>query len=148
MEEYSIPKEKFTGTPEEIERQWYEKIYRGDKVKQLTFRAVLTGAILGSILSLTNIYIGLKSGWGFGVTLTACILSYSIWRCFQKMGLVKEPLSILENNCMQSTSSASGYSTGSTLVSAFAALVMINGEPMNTWLVLCWVFFMAILGVY
>lgn len=147
MEEYSIPKEKFTGTPEEIERQWYEKIYRGDKVKQLTFRAVLTGAILGSILSLTNIYIGLKSGWGFGVTLTACILSYSIWRCFQKMGLVKEPLSILENNCMQSTSSASGYSTGSTLVSAFAALVMINGEPMNTWLVLCWVFFMAILGV-
>ena len=60
---------------------------------------------------------------------------------------IKKALSILENNCMQSTSSASGYSTGSTLVSAFAALVMINGEPMNTWLVLCWVFFMAILGV-
>ena len=147
MEEFSIRKEKFTGTPEQIERQWYEQVYRGDAMRQLTVRAVLTGAILGSILSLTNLYIGLKSGWGFGVTLTACILSYTLWTAFQKMGWVKEPMTILENNCMQSTASSSGYSTGSTLVSAFAALVMIHGKSMDTWLMLCWVFFMAVLGV-
>lgn len=147
MEDYSIPKRKFEGTPEQIEQQWYEQVYRGDSMRQLTFRAVVTGAVLGSVLSITNIYIGLKSGWEFGVTLTACILSYTLWTVFQKLGFVKHPMTILENNCMQSTASSSGYSTGSTLVSAFAALVMIHGETMNTWLLLCWVFFMALLGV-
>lgn len=148
MEEFRIPK-RFEGTPDEIENQWYEKIYcgRGDTMRQLTLRAVLTGAILGSILSLTNLYIGLKSGWGFGVTLTACILSFSIWTLLEKMGIIKQPMTVLENNCMQSTASSSGYSTGSTLVSAFAALVMVQGHTMNTWLMLGWVFFMAVLGV-
>ncbi len=41
---------------------------------QLTWRAVLMGSVLGGVLSLTNLYIGLKAGWGFGVAITACIL--------------------------------------------------------------------------
>lgn len=34
------------GTPEEIERQWYEEVYcgRGDSMAQLTWRAVLIGS--------------------------------------------------------------------------------------------------------
>jgi len=32
-------------------------------------------------------------------------------------------MNILENNCMQSTASSAGYSTGGTLVSAFAAYI-------------------------
>src|SRR5437868_5636538 len=71
----------FTGTPEEIERQWYEQVYRGrgDSMRQLTWRAVMMGSVLGGVPSLTNLYIGLKAGWGFGVAITACILSYAIW---------------------------------------------------------------------
>ena len=74
--EFELPVEGFTGTPKEIERQWFEKIYkgRGDSMRQLTWRAVLMGSALGGILSLTNLYIGLKSGWGIGVAITACIL--------------------------------------------------------------------------
>jgi hypothetical protein len=62
----------FKGSAEEIERQWFEKVYtgRGDRMKQLTWRAVLMGTALGGILSLTNLYIGLKAGWGFGVAIT------------------------------------------------------------------------------
>ena len=62
--EFELPVEGFTGTPEEIERQWFEKVYRGrgDSMRQLTWRAVLMGSVLGSVLSLTNLYIGLKSG--------------------------------------------------------------------------------------
>ena len=86
------------------------------------------GAALGGILSLTNIYIGLKSGWLLGVAITACILSYAIWSSLFAAGIVKTKMGILENNCMQSTASSSGYSTGSTLVSAFAAYVMINQQ--------------------
>ena len=139
----------FQGTPEEIERQWFEQVYkgRGDSMAQLTWRAVLMGSLLGGVLSLTNLYIGLKAGWGLGVAITACILSYAIWTGLYRLGLVKTPMTILENNCMQSTASSAGYSTGGTLVSAFAAYVMLNGQPLPIPLTLAWVFFLAVLGV-
>src|SRR5438093_12468108 len=89
--EFELPVEGFKGTPEEIERQWFEKVYRGrgDSMLQLTWRAVLMGSILGGVLSLTNLYIGLKSGWGFGVAITACILSYAIWTSLHGIGIAK-----------------------------------------------------------
>src|SRR5262245_5425641 len=116
----------FQGTSEAIERQWYEQVYRGsgDSMAQLTWRAVLIGSCLGSVLSLTNLYIGLKAGWGFGVAITASILSYAIWTSLLKVGIARTPMTILENNCMQSTASSAGYSTGGTLVSAFAAYII------------------------
>src|SRR5580698_2117070 len=93
-----LPLAGFKGTPEEIERQWFEQVYkrRGANTPQLTWRAVVMGSALGGILSLTNVYIGLKSGWLLGVAITACILSYAIWTSFAKIGLVKTPMTILE----------------------------------------------------
>jgi len=43
----SLSVEGFRGTPEEIERQWYEQVYRGrgDSRLQLTWRAVLMGSV-------------------------------------------------------------------------------------------------------
>ncbi len=144
-----LPVAGFKGTPEEIERQWYERVYRGhgDSMAQLTWRAVLIGSCLGGVLSLTNLYIGLKAGWGFGVAITASILSYAIWTSLLKVGLARTPMTILENNCMQSTASSAGYSTGGTLVSAFAAYIIVNHQSMSVPLMLAWVFFIAMLGV-
>src|SRR5258705_7324932 len=144
-----LPIEPFRGTPEEIERQWYERVYRGrgDSMLQLTWRAVLMGSALGGVLSLTNLYIGLKAGWGFGVAITACILSYAIWTSLHRVGLVSAPMTILENNCMQSTPSSAGYSTGGTLISAFAAYMMINDRTLSLPTMLAWVFFLSVLGV-
>ena len=144
-----LPVAGFTGTPEEIERQWYEQVYRGrgDSMAQLTWRAVLIGSCLGAVLSLTNLYIGLKAGWGFGVAITACILSYATWTALLKVGLARTPMTILENNCMQSTASSAGYSTGGTLISAFAAYIIVNDQSISVPLMLAWVFFVAVLGV-
>src|ERR1017187_1439725 len=141
--------EGFRGTPEEIEAQWFNEVYRGrgDSMPQLTLRAVMMGTVLGGVLSLTNLYIGLKPGWAFGVTITACIVSYAVWSVFLRVGLAKTPMTILENNCMQSTSSSAGYSTGTTLVSAFAAYFMINNVALPLGLTMAWVFFIAVLGV-
>ena len=148
-EDYELPVEGFTGTAEEVERQWYEQCYlsRGDSIAQLTWRAVLMGSVLGGVLSLTNLYIGLKAGWGFGVAITACVLSYALWTTFYKIGLVRTKMTILENNCMQSTASSAGYSTGGTLVSAFAAYIMLNNETLPMPVMFAWVFFLAVLGV-
>jgi uncharacterized oligopeptide transporter (OPT) family protein len=147
--EYELPVAGYKGTPEEIERQWFEQCYvgRGDTIPQLTWRAVIMGSLLGGILSLTNLYIGLKAGWGFGVAITACILSYAIWTTIHRVGLAKTKMTILENNCMQSTASSAGYSTGGTLVSAFAAYILLNNQTLPLPLMFGWVFFLAVLGV-
>ncbi len=86
----------FGGSAEDIERQWFDKVYtgRGDRMRQLTWRAVLMGAMLGGVLSLTNLYIGLKAGWAFGVAITACILSWATWTSLLRIGLARTPMTI------------------------------------------------------
>ena len=146
----AFPVHGYQGSPEEIERQWYEHVYRGrgDRMRQLTWRALVMGSVLGGVLSLTNLYIGLKAGWGFGVAITSCILSYAIWTSLHRIGLVRTPMTILENNCMQSTASSAGYSTGGTLISAFAAYMLLERTPiMSLPTTLAWIFLLAVLGV-
>ncbi|MBI4802406.1 MAG: OPT/YSL family transporter [Elusimicrobia bacterium] len=136
--------------PEEIEFKWYKEVYQGDDMKQLTLRAVLMGALLGGFMSLSNLYVGLKTGWGLGVAITACILSYTIWKTLRTLlpFMFKSEMSILENNCMQSTASSAGYSTGGTMVSAISAYLIITGVHIP-WLTLTlWTVFLAALGVF
>src|SRR5579884_1027675 len=143
--------------PQEVhgmdERTWYARAFRGDAA-QLTFRAVAMGTLLGFFLAFTNVYVGLKAGWGLGVALTACIASFTIWTALLKLGIAKSPMTILENNCMQSTASAAGYSTTALLVSAVPAMLLLSvtdANPRGTqlaWpLVAAWVLCVAALGV-
>ena len=136
------------------EETWYRRAFRGAHAPQLTLRAVVLGSILGFLLAFTNLYVGLKTGWGLGVAITACIVSFSLWNLCLRIGIARSPLSILESNCMQSTASAAGYSTGSTMASATPALLMLSVTAENPnghhlpWPVLAgWTFFVALLGV-
>ena len=137
-------------TPEEIELKWYNEVYQGDSMKQLTLRAVIMGGFLGGFMSLSNLYIGLKTGWGLGVAITACILSYTIWKTLRTLlpVLFTSDMTILENNCMQSTASAAGYSTGGTMVSAISAYLIITGHHMSWTVLTLWTVFLAALGVF
>lgn len=147
--EKPLPLDGFQGTPDEVEQQWYDQVYlgSGDRMKQLTWRAVIVGMLLGSILSLTNLYANLKMGWSFGVALTAGIISFALWNAFVRLGISKSPMTILENTCMQSAASSAGYSTGGTLTSAVAALLLLTGQHMPLGTTFAWIFFIAVLGV-
>jgi len=127
---------------------WYNNVYQGDRMPQLTLRAVIMGAVLGAFMSLSNLYVGLKTGWGLGVAITACILSFGIWKFFRVIGLARTDMSILENNCMQSTASSAGYSTGGTMTSAIAAYLLITGARIPMDVLYLWTFFLAALGVF
>ncbi len=129
------------------DRVWFENYYQGDQVPQLTVRAVVMGMLLGGVMSLSNLYVGLKTGWGLGVAITACIMSYAIWQVALALGLAKTPMTVLENNCMQSTASSAGYSTGGTMVSAIGAYLIITGENLPFWVLFFWTAFLALLGV-
>ena len=136
------------------EETWYRRAFRGEGAPQLTLRAVILGSLLGFLLAFTNLYVGLKTGWGLGVAITACIVSFSLWNLCLRLGIARSPLSILESNCMQSTASAAGYSTGSAMVSAIPALLLLTVTAQSPrgqhlpWPVLAgWTFLLALLGV-
>lgn len=128
--------------PEERERYWLKHVYQGEKVPQLTVRSVIMGSVLGAIMCASNLYVGLKTGWALGVSITACILAYSICKTTgMRMGK-------LEMNCMASTASSAGYSTGGTMVSGVAAYLMLTGHHMSVPVLVLWTFFLACLGVF
>jgi uncharacterized oligopeptide transporter (OPT) family protein len=118
---------------------------------QLSVRAVLTGACIGAFLSVANLYMTMKVGISAGVALTACLLSYFSWSAAHAVsgGRIGQ-LSILEANCMQSTASAAGYSTGASLSVAFAALMMLDPAHRQQpwWVVAVFTFSTAAMGVF
>src|SRR5258708_3524417 len=113
-----------TWTLEEKDRWWLDKVYRGN-MPQLTLRSALTGMLLGGLLSLTNLYIGAKTGWTMGVGITSVILAYAFFRLLAKLRLAAE-FTVLENNAMQSIATAAGYMT-SPMISSLAAYMMVTG---------------------
>jgi OPT family oligopeptide transporter len=146
-----LPIQGFKGTPDEIERQWFEKIYtgRGDRQKQLTWRAVLMGGVLGMFMAISNLYTTLKLGWSFGVAITACVLSFVIWNAIRSIwGGRLSQMTMLENNCMQSTATAAGSSTGAAIGTAFGALLLIEGVHRPWYVVGSFALFAAALGVF
>ncbi|MCX5782871.1 MAG: OPT/YSL family transporter, partial [Elusimicrobia bacterium] len=118
-----------------------------NKQRQLTVRAVITGMFLGGFMSLSNLYIVLKTGWSVGVTITAGILAYAIFALFSKAGLIKTEFTMLENNAMQSVASAAGYMTGGGTVAAIPAYMMITGQNMDGMQMFVWITVIAMLGV-
>lgn len=117
-------------TPEQKDLHWFRHVYQGDRMPQLTFRAVAMGGILGMLMAASNLYTTLAIGWSFGVAITACVMSFVLWNglvVISRGSLSK--MSILENNCMQSTASAAGYSTGATIATMFGALLLYKDIP-------------------
>jgi len=147
--EYELPVAGFAGTPEEKDRQWFEQCYRGDRQPQFTLRAVIIGGLLGMFMAVSNLYTTLKIGWSFGVSITACVISFVVWNAIRKVlnGRISQ-MSVLENNCMQSTATAAGSSTGSTLATALGALLLIQGVHQSWPVAAAFCFFTAALGVF
>ena len=147
--EDELPPLSEDATPEEKDHRWYTHVYRGEHVPQLTFRAVAMGAVIGMAMSISNLYTTIKLGWAFGVAITACILSYVIWNGARAIsGHRLSKMTILENNCMQSTASAAGYSTGGTVGTAFGALLLITRDHFPWYWLAPFVLLTAALGVF
>jgi len=146
----TVPVAEPERTPEEIERDWFENVYQGDTMKQLTPRALIMGMLLGAFMSTSNIYVGLKAGWSLGVAITSCILAFAIFATLHRL-LPKlfPPFTILENNAMQSAASAAGYMTGAGLVNAIPALMILDPAAVpGMWVLMAWILIISWLGVF
>jgi len=123
--------------PEDGERRWLREV-RVAEPRQLTARAVVAGMAIGAVMCLSNLYVFFKTGWSMGVTITAAILAFALFRALRGAGIVKRPLTALENNALTTVSSGAGYMTGGGNMAAFGALLMVTavrppGLPMIAW---------------
>ena len=137
-------------TEQEAGRWWLANVYAGDDAVQLTPRAVITGMVIGGVMSISNLYVGLKTGWGLGVTITACIIAFAVFKFLEAVipAYRDRPFSTLENYTMSSAASAAGYMSSAGLVSAIPALYLTTGRTLAWWEIGLWLFALSILGVF
>lgn len=133
-----------TMTVEEKDQWWLKNVYKGN-MPQLTLRSAVTGMLLGGVLSLTNLYVGAKTGWTLGVGITSVILAFAIFRALKFTFNVRE-FSILENNCMQSIATSAGYMT-MPMTSSLAAYMLVTDAVIPMHQTMIWITVLAILGV-
>ena len=131
-------------------KAWLRDVYQGDQVRQLSVRSIVSGMLIGSVMSVSNLYVGLKTGWGLGVTITACIIAFAVFRALEAMipAYKRNPFSILENNTMSSAASAAGYMASAGLTSAFPALYLTTGRLLTWWEMMGWLATLSVLGVF
>ena len=85
--------------------------------RELTIRALLLGALLTTIFTAANVYLGLRVGLTFASSIPAAVISMAI------LSQVKNS-SILENNIVQTVASAAG--TLSAIIFILPGLVIVG----------------------
>ena len=113
---------------------------------QLTIRAVATGMMFGGILSLCNLYTGLKIGWLMGMSITSALLSFGLWRLLQVTGRCRG-LSLLETNVSQTSASAAASIGAAGLVAPIPALTMLTGQTLSWGALVVWTFSVCLVGI-
>ncbi|HET9797825.1 MAG TPA: oligopeptide transporter, OPT family, partial [Gemmatimonadaceae bacterium] len=87
------------------------------KPNELTLRALLLGALITTVFTAANVYLGLKVGLTFASSIPAAVISMAI------LSAVKDS-SILENNIVQTVASAAG--TLSAIIFVLPGLVIVG----------------------
>ena len=114
--------------------------------RELTLRAIVTGTVLGGMLSLCNIYSGLRIGWGFNMSITAALLGWGFWSIVT-LGRPGARFSKLENNLNQTGASAGASISSAGLVSAIPAWTMMTGQTLSLPVLAFWLFAISMVGV-
>jgi len=136
-----------TPAPDDVEQRWLRETYQAG-ARQLTLRAVFFGMLLGALMCLSNLYVFFKTGWSMGVTITAAILAFALFRGLEAVRLVRAPLTSLENNALTTVASGAGYMTGGGNMAAFGALLMVTAVQPAQVPMIAWFAAIAALGVF
>src|SRR5687767_2401953 len=85
--------------------------------RELTLRGLVLGALITTVFTAANVYLGLKVGLTFASSIPAAVISMAI------LSAVKDS-SILENNIVQTVASAAG--TLSAIIFVLPGLVIVG----------------------
>ena len=140
--------EKDAKSIDERDREWLQTVYRGDKEPDLTVRAVVAGMLFGGLMSLSNLYVGLKSGWGLGVDIAAVIVIFAVFKAFRGIGVIKRDFALMENTITMSVAVAASWISSAGLVSAVPALTMLTGYQFVWWQLTLFIAVILYLGLF
>jgi putative OPT family oligopeptide transporter len=109
-----------------------------------TPRAWLVGAGIGTMLAVTNVYMGLKTGFWESGCLTSALMAFGGLSLLSRRGA---PLSPLETNLAQTTAVSVGAMPASAgLIGTVPALALLGTQP-PSWAVAAWGVGLGALGV-
>ncbi|HEY4221763.1 MAG TPA: oligopeptide transporter, OPT family [Myxococcota bacterium] len=94
--------------------------------RELTFRAVAIGSVLGVIFAASSVYLGLKVGLTVSASIPVAVLSITLFRWAAKAFRL-QPANILENNIVQTTGSA-GESIAAGVAFTLPSLLLMGFE--------------------
>src|SRR2546421_1714582 len=87
------------------------------KPNELTIRSLILGALITTVFTAANIYLGLKVGLTFASSIPAAVISMAVLSVFKDS-------TILENNIVQTVASAAG--TLSAIIFVLPGLVIVG----------------------
>jgi putative OPT family oligopeptide transporter len=121
----SVPKKLPSTAYEPKPGETYVPLTYGEILPEFTWKAVLTGAVLGVIFGAANTYLGLMAGLTISTSIPVAVLTVVSFRVFTAMGAEH---SILESNMSQTVGSASS-SVASGVLFTIPALFIWGMSP-------------------
>ncbi len=115
--------------------------------KHLTVRAIVTGILLGAVLTPCNVYSGLKIGWSFNISIIALLIASGFWAVLARFEIGK-PFNAGEGNITQTTASSSANIISGGLVAPIPALAMLSGANLPAGPLIAWVGAVSFLGIW
>lgn len=116
--------------------------------RELSLRAVITGIVLGILLTPSNVYAGLKIGWSFNMSIIALLIGYGIWQGLAKRSGEHLPWTLHESNINQTVASAAASIISGGLVAPIPAYTLLTGNQLAALPMIAWVFSVSFLGIW
>jgi uncharacterized oligopeptide transporter (OPT) family protein len=116
--------------------------------RELSLRAVLTGAALGILLTPSNVYAGLKIGWSFNMSIIALLVGFGIWQSLARRNTHQPPWTLHESNINQTVASAAASIISGGLVAPIPAYTLLTGQQLDPVPMMAWVFSVSFLGIW
>ncbi|WP_339532643.1 OPT family oligopeptide transporter [Pseudomonas mucidolens] len=120
----------------------------GPVERELSLRAVLTGTVLGILLTPSNVYAGLKIGWSFNMSIIALLIGYGIWQGLARRSATQLPWTLHESNINQTMASAAASIISGGLVAPIPAYTLLTGQQLDVVPMIAWVFSVSFLGIW
>ncbi|WP_285350351.1 OPT family oligopeptide transporter [Pseudomonas sp. ME-P-057] len=116
--------------------------------RELSARAVLTGAVLGILLTPSNVYAGLKIGWSFNMSIIALLIGFGVWQGLARNRDNGPAWSLHESNINQTVASAAASIISGGLVAPIPAYTLLTGNQLDPLPMMAWVFSVSFLGIW
>lgn len=113
---------------------------------ELTLRAVMTGVVVGALLTPCNVYSGLKIGWTFNMSVAAGLLGFAFWTLATR-AVGTRHWSLHENNINQTAASAAASIISAGLAAPIPALALLTGQTLAFHVLSIWLLVVSLLGI-